>query len=364
MKKAIMIILMLMMSIAIIAACGQRQNDAIKEEETENQEQLQVEEMGNVQKEYEVAERPTDNSAEDSFWDGGTGPVLRGEAYMTFILKEPSEEILLSGITNTLESDSLPVYIERRANGKSLREASDRYAEMVETIGEYEKEVVADQSDVYMFYLKVPGMETEYTGTTEDEIKNRVIAIRSLGRAITVGYPLPGCSNHVTDHVYITELIRTDPFLKAACEYAGIISPKLLFRHDYTTDDKYRQMGEYEIVDESPETGDGNLRCVYVFIGDNDSMSIIALDAGGFMEEGTYPVKDYEETLHNFCDTYDLTEEDILMTGFRYINAESSECYVPYYELLVPNQDLPLPDGFDPAEYGNYDLILLPAISR
>ena len=38
--------------------------------------------------------------------------------------------------------------------------------------------------------------------------------------------------------------------------------------------------------------------------------------------------------------------------------------FVPYYELLVPNPGVPMSDWFDPEEYANYDLILLPAVMR
>ena len=286
----------------------------------------------------EEAKKPeTDEHQENPFY-GGSGPSLREEAYMTYTLKDPAKEILLPEFSEDQLPEELPVYSGRsEMTDDILRENYDRFASLVESIRQNED-------------------NPEPSGTDQ-------ITIRSMPHAITVLYSLQGCTDHATDHEYIWKLIETDPVVKAACIYAGISEPIVSFVNDHTINEDYPQNGEYCIA-EAMDKENGIIREVFLYISDDDSMSIIIYEPENFVEEGVYPVRDYKEIVQEFCEKYDLTKEDVIMTGFTYVNAEQPALFVPYYELLVPNPGVPLSYWFDPEEYANYDLILLPAVVR
>ena len=287
----------------------------------------------------EEAKKPgADEYLEENPFYGGSGPSLREEAYMTYTLKDPVKEILLPEFSEEQLPEELPVYSSRsEASDDVLKENYDKFTEIIENIRQNEDDSVpADAGQ---------------------------ISIRSMPHAITVLYSLKGCSDHVTDHSYIWQLIETDPVVKAACTYAGISDPVVSFTNDHTINEDYPQNGEYSVTD-ATDKGNNTIRKVFLYIDDRDDISIIIYKPENFVEEGVYPVRDYKEAVQEFCEKYDLTEEDVVMSGLTYIDAEQPGLFVPYYELLVPNPGVPMSDWFDPEEYANYDLILLPAVMR
>lgn len=106
---------------------------------------------------------------------GVCGVNLKEETAAVYVLKNPEEEIHLSEISAELTENTLPIYVYRtEASGRIMGSAYD----------------LLDQ-------------------------------------------PLAGITSHSLDHEYLLELLKTDPKLKAACEFAGISNPELYFRHTY-----------------------------------------------------------------------------------------------------------------------------------
>ena len=376
MKKSICLILIFMLLLSLLVGCGQAEPDARFDNDV-------VEDTTTAEKGEETADA-TDDTAEletvlsEDFTDSnleentvsyysGNGYTIREEAYSSYTLADPYNDVLLPPFTENLSADILPIYTNRTdCSMDELQENYERYASLVETRSQYTESRTGKEDNVYQISWPVPASGEEYTGQLKDFIFGSAVVIRSMNNAITIGYTLPGSSKKCTNHDYILELTQTDPFVKAACEYAGITNPEILYNHQYTTNEDFPQWGEYKLFDKgsTPEISAENLlfHSVSITLGGTDSISIIIKTLNTLNVGETYPIRNYDDAVIDFCEKYGLEQEDILQSGFCYI-AESMDTFIPCYLLLVPNEE-PLPEYFDPEMYGNYDLIALPAIVR
>lgn len=373
MKKNLCFLLVIMLVLNVLVGCGQ--TAATPEPEKEETQEPQTAETFIIPDETPTEETDLPDAAEEDdtpHFVGGFGGEAKEETYMTCTFADPYGDIRLPAISEDLSVETLPVYNMREDCGiDELKERYEEFASLIATRGEYIECRTGNEEDVYQVSLRIPNSDKEYTGTLLDMFNGSAVVIRSMKTGITIGFQAEECVGQELNHDFVLELLEKNPVIKAAYEYIGIATPELYYNHQYTTNPDYPQWADYEITEagtDAEATAENLLlHSLGLFISDGGISINLGTNKDSKQDTrvvGMYPTVSYSKAKADFLAKYNLSEDDIIQSGFRYRNFQDPYVYIPCYEFIVKNDSIPLAEYFDPAIYAEYDLIAIPAISQ